>query len=202
MTILKVGDYEIDSGKINPIVVDRLLARAIGHIVHNECSASVLGKTKRAIVGEDGKVESVTEVQLAAYRDENRAIVDGWEAEYCAAKIAAMYDGTLWVRSVSAPTRDPVQGAARMIAKAEVTQVLKTHNVKFPTKNETVTIGDGDAAQELGADDLIARRLAHAEHGSRILALAERKVRDDKRLKEASAKATVTGDGLAVSLGL
>lgn len=212
--MLKVGDYEIDSGKIAPAVVDRLLSRAIGHIVHNECSANVLGKTKRAaldFINDEAKkagsskvykLEDVTDKVLETFRA-NETVTEAitkWEQEYCAAKIAAMYDGTLSVRSVSAPTRDPVVAAARTIAKAEVTQVLKAHNVKFPGKDETVTIGD----TELDGDTLIERRLAHVEHGPRITKLAERKVAEDRRLKDASAKAAVagTGDGLAASLGL
>ena len=35
--------------------MQRLLQRAVAHILNNECSAHVLGKTKRAIVGKDGK---------------------------------------------------------------------------------------------------------------------------------------------------
>ncbi len=196
-----VGTYEIDETKIAGPVVNRLLQRAVAHILNNECSANVLGKTKRAIVGKDGKPDTVTDAMLATWRASpaNQAQIAAWEDAYCAEKIAAMYDGTLSVRVARGPTRDPEEAAARAIAKAEVVGVLKTNGVKFPGKDETIVIGD----QELDADTLIDRRLAHAEHGPRIAALAKRKVADDKRLRDATAKAVgAESGGLAASLGL
>lgn len=197
--MLTIGDYNVDETKFAPVVTQRLLQRQVAHILNNEASSFVLAKTKRAIVGKDGKPDSVTDEQLEAYRAAHAVEIDAWTDEYRQGKIAAMHDGTLSVRVARGPSRDPVESASRTIAKAEVAGVLKNHGAKFPGKDETVSIGD----QDLDGDTLIDRRLAHAEHGPRIRKLAERKVADDKRLREATAKASVgeTG-GLAASLGL
>ncbi len=199
--MFKVGEFEIDESKIASAVTLRLLQRATAHILNNECAANVLNKTKRAIVGKDGKPDSVTDHMLASWRDQdvNRQQIEAWENEYCLGKIAAMYDGTLSVRVASGPVRDPLVAAMRNIAKAEVVGVLKANGAKFPKADETIMIGD----QELDGDTLIDRRLGHAEHGPRITKLAERQVADAKRLREATAK-TVAAEsgGLAASLGL
>lgn len=196
--MLKVADYEIDESRIAPAVMQRLLTRAIAHILNNECAANVLGKTKRAIVGKEGKPETVSEAQLEAWRasEANGAMIEGWESEYCLAKIAAMYDGTLSVRVSRGPVRDPVEAAMRALAKAEVVTVLKNNGAKFPKDDETVSIEqpNGETVQ-LSGDELIDRRLAHATHGERIRKVAERKVAEDRRLKEATTKAA--GGGLA-----
>ena len=123
-----VGQYEIDETKIAPAVVTRLLQRATAHILNNECSANVLGKTKRAIVGKDGKPDTVTDAMLETWRasEANKAQIVAWEDVYCAEKIAAMYDGTLSVRVARGPSRDPEEAAARAIAKREVEGIFKT----------------------------------------------------------------------------
>ncbi len=194
--MLNVSGYEIDESKINLAVTQRLLTRAVAHILNNECAANVLGKTKRAIVGKDGKPDSVTETQLTAWREQHSEVLDGWESEFCQQKIAAMYDGSLSVRVARAPTRDPVEAAMRAIAKAEVVTVLKNNGAKFPKDDETVSIEqpNGETVQ-LSGDELVDRRLAHATHGDRIRKAAERKVAEDKRLREATSKAA--GGGLS-----
>src|SRR5690242_1100792 len=136
-TMLTIGDYQVDESKIAAPVVNRLLQPAIAHILNNECSANVLNKTKRAIVGKDGKPDSVTPAQLESWRAANGDQINVWEDEFCKTKIAAMYDGTLSVRTAAGPTRDPVEAAARAIAKAEVVVVLKANGAKFPSKDET-----------------------------------------------------------------
>lgn len=196
--MLKIGDYEIDNERFPPAITDRLLQRAVAHILNNECAASVLGKIKRQIAGADGKIDTVTQAQVDTFRETQEAIVAALEDEFRQAKIAAMYDGTLSVRAASGPSRDPVEAAARGIAKAEVTTVLKQHSLKFPGKDEVVTL----AGTEYDADALVERRLGHPEHGPRIKTAAERKVREAKRLREQSAKATASAGDVAAELGL
>ncbi len=179
--MLTIGDYEIDETKIPTNVVNRLLGRSIAHILSNECASNVLGKSRRAIVGKDGDPKSVTEAMLETYRNANAEQLQKWSDEFCSGKIAAIYDGSLSVRVARGPSRDPVEAAARAIAKSEITAVLKTNGLKWPKADETVEVG----GQEVDGDTLIDRRLANVEHGARIAKLAERKVADDKRLAKA-----------------
>ena len=201
-----VGQYEIDETKIAPAVVTRLLQRATAHILNNECSANVLGKTKRAIVGKDGKPDTVTDAMLETWRasEANKAQIVAWEDAYCAEKIAAMYDGTLSVRVARGPSRDPEEAAARAIAKREVEGIFKTNGLKFPTKDDVATITGADGVDvTLDADGWIDRRINPPDHRDRIAALAKKKVADDKRLRDATAKVVgAESGGLAASLGL
>lgn len=195
--MLKYGDYEIDESQFPPAITQRLLTRAVAHILGNEVSSSVLAWEKRQIVGKDGKPDTVNDSMLTTFRATNVEAIEAKEDELRRAKIQAMLDGTLAVRISRGPTRDPVEAAARAIAKAEVVAVLKQNGAKFPAKDEVITIGQ----QEVDGDMLIDRRLAN--HGERIRKLAERQVADAKRLKDATAK-QVAGEagGLAESLGL
>ncbi len=204
--MFQVGNYEIDETKIAPAVVTRLLQRATAHILNNECAANVLGKTKRAIVGKDGKPDSVTDAMLAEWRgqDANAAAIAEWEDAFCNSKIAALYDGTLSVRVARGPTRDPIEAAARAIAKGELVMDLKNRGGKFPKGDDLFTITDAAGTDHsFTGDEMIDRRLAHPEHGPRIMRDADKKVKDEKRLRDNMAKA-VGADvgGLAASLGL
>jgi hypothetical protein len=210
--MLTIGEYQIDETKINPAVQTRLLTRAIAHILNNESSSHVLNRTKRAIVGKDGKPDSVTDVQLAAFREANSQSVDTWIDEFCTSKITAMYDGTLSVRVSRGPTRDPVEAAMRAIAKSEIMGVLKSKGAKWPKADDTVVLGD----VEFTGDELIDRRLSGIEgpgidaktgvsHADRLRKEAERVVKEANRLREATAKqvgAEAGAGGLAAALGL
>lgn len=201
-TMLTFGNHQIDETRFPPAITERLLGRAVAHILGNEVASSVLAWQKRQIVGKDGKITDVTDTMLEAWRqsEANVKASEAREDEMREAKIAAMYDGTLAVRTVRAPTRDSVEAAARAIAKAEITGILKNNKLKFPGKDETIQLGE----ETFDADGLIDRRLANEAEGPRIKQLAERKVREDKRLKDATAKtvAAGAGNGLAASLGL
>jgi hypothetical protein len=201
-----VGSYEIDETKIDPAVTLRLLQRATAHILNNECAANVLGKTKRAIVGKDGKVDTVTDEQLEAWRaiDANAAQIDAWESEFCSAKISAMYDGTLSVRVARGPVRDPVEAAMRSIALAELKTDAKNRGAAWPKKDVPMQItAPNGTVYEFTADEMVDRRLARPDHGDRIKKLAERQVAEAARLKAAIAKgASGDGESFAASLGL
>ena len=202
-----VGEYEIDETKIAPAVTLRFVKSGVAHVLSNECAANVLGKTKRAIVGKDGKPDTVTDAMLATWREDaaNQAQIVAWEDAYRAEKIAAIYDGTLSVRVARGPSRDPEEAAARAIAKSEIMGIFKTNGLKFPGKDETAAIANPvtGVVIEHDADGWIDLRLGNPEHGPRIAALAKRKVADDKRLRDATAKAVgAEAGGLAASLGL
>jgi hypothetical protein len=209
-----VGSYEIDETKIAPAVTLRLLQRAAAHILNNECAANVLGKTKRAIVtgGLDinprtvTKAEEVNDADLELFRatEAGQAQIDAWESDFCSAKIAAMYDGTLSVRVVHGPVRDPIEASMRSIALAELKTDAKNKGVAWPKKDGTMEITTPDGTvYEFTADEMVDRRLARPDHGERIRKLAERQVAEAARLKAAIAKgAAGDGESFAASLGL
>lgn len=193
---MKWGEYEIDNTALPATVVDRLLNSAFGHIMSNEASSHVVGKIREVLKPKDGKAGDVKTEQIQAFRKDevNEKTIAGWEDAFRTAKIAAIKDGTLAVRVARAPTRDPVEAAMRAIAKLEVTAILKTNGLAFPGRKDGVEQTVDLGGQELSGDDLIDRRLGHAEHGPRIRTAAERKVREEQRLKDNAAKAAV-GDG-------
>lgn len=191
--MLQIGDYEVDESRVPATVVNRLLGRAITHILNNECASHVLGRTKRAIVGSGGDTKTVTDGMLETFRASNGEQIAAWEHEFRTGKIAAIYDGTLSVRVARGPSRDPIETAMRVIARDEAKIMLKKAGVKWPTGDDTVEV----RGRAVTGDDIIDGRLAHAEHGPRIRKLAERKVADDKRLAKAVADATGGDDALA-----
>lgn len=186
--MLKWDTYEVDDAALPGTVVSRLLNSAFAHIMANEASAHVVGQIRGVIAGKDGKRNEVSTEQVRAWRanEHNAAQIAEWEDSFRKAKVAAMLDGTLAVKVARAPTRDPVEAIMRQIAKLEVSGVLEANGVKFPKKDSTITLPGGE---EVDGDTLIDRRLAHAEHGPRIKTAAERKHRDDMRLRENAAKA-------------
>jgi len=200
--MLTYGNHQIDETRFPPTITERLLGRAVAHILGNEVSSAILSWQKKQIAGKEGKANEVTDAMLEAWRKSETNVKASEEQEDLlrAAKIAAMYDGTLAVRTVRAPTRDPVEAAARAIAKSEIVGILKANKLKFPGKDETIQLGE----EVFDAEGLIDRRLGNPQEGPRIQQLAERKVREDKRLKDATAKtvAAGAGNGLAASLGL
>jgi hypothetical protein len=200
--MLTYGNLQIDETRFPPAITERLLSRAVSHILGNEVASAVLAWQKRQIVGKDGKIDTVTDSMLESWRqsEANLAATATREDELRAAKVSAMYDGTLAVRVSRAPSRDPVEVAERAIAKAEIVAILKANKLAFPKKDETIEL----AGTVYDADALIDARLVNEKEAPRIHDLAVRKVREDKRLREAVQKgATATaGDGLAASLGL
>lgn len=207
MSEIKFGNFVLQTEDVPAATQHRMLSSAFAHIMGNEVASTVVARIRKAVAesspksadGKERKPDSVTRDEIEAYRktEAGASQIEKWEDELRAAKLAAILDGTLAVRTARAPSRDPVETASRAIAKAEVMAILKQNGAKFPGKDETVSIG----GQEVTGDDLIDRRLTN--HGERIGKLAERKVADDKRLRDATTKAT-SGEsaGLAESLGL
>lgn len=192
---MKWDTYEVDNATVAPAVIDRLLNSAFAHIMSNEASSHVVGKIRAELKPNGGKAGEVSTEAIKQFRlnPDHATKIAGWEEAFRTAKLAAIKDGTLSVRVARAPTRDPVEAAMRQIAKLEVTAVLRSNGAKFPGKDETVTIGN----VELDGDELIDRRLGSAEHAPRIRQAAERKVREDNRMRENAAKAAVGGSGLS-----
>jgi len=182
------GKYTIDESALPAVTVQRMLQTGVNHILGNEVASAVGSKIKAAIVdGTERKASDVKTDELETYRAAHESVVATWTHDLRTAKIAAMLDGTLTVRSSGGGgvTRDPIEAACRAIAKLEVTAVLKNAGAKFPGKDASVTIGNAT----LTGDDLLARRLAHPEHGPRIRREAEAKVKADQRMKANAAKA-------------
>ncbi len=115
-----------------------------------------------------------------------------YKAECVAKAIAALEAGTVGV-SNRGPAVDPIVSIQRRLAKAEILPILKKNGLKWPVKAEdTLTMPDGTAYT---GGQLIDRRLAHAEHGPRIVKEAE-KVRADQLKKAQKAEAAADGQGL------
>lgn len=199
--MLNYGEKQLDPATLPAVTQLRLMQTGLNHVMGNEVASQVGGKIKAAIVaGTDRKADSVKTEEIGEWRSAHQDQVNEWTEQYRAAKLQAMLDGTLTVRAAGSGgvARDPVEAACRAIAKLEVSTVLANNGAKFPGKDTTVAIG----GQHLSGDDLIARRLGHAEHGPRIRKEAEAKVRADRRVRENAARAASGEAGLAESLGL
>lgn len=194
------GSHSLEHSDIPEVSRLRMLQTAFNHIMGNEVASQVVGRIRDALKGE-GKAADVTIDAIKAWRADksNEVQLDAWEKQYRDEKVKAILDGTLSVRAAGSGTvRDPVETASRAIAKMEISAILANNGAKFPGKDATVTIGN----DTLSGDDLIARRLAHPEHGPRIRKAAEQKVAQDRRLRDNAAKAAGGEGGLAESLGL
>src|ERR1700733_5639459 len=202
--MLKFDTIEVDEAALPPAVVHKMLQASFSHILGNEVASSVLGQERKAVI-EASKATGDTPLtladlkgtdnpHLAAFRAANAKLIDEWESAAREAKVAAMLDGTIAVRSTRAPTRDPVEAAARAIARLEIAGILKRDGLKFPGKDETMLLG----TQEFTGDELIDRRIANPAHADRIRKEAERKVREDRRMRDQAAKAAA---GSEVGIG-
>jgi hypothetical protein len=187
VTIMQVtyGQYEIDTGKLPPTTIDALVRRGISHVLGNEAASKVSAWADNA---ERIKAEgNATDEQKAQKK-----------AEFQAAFIDAMVNGTLGQHTARGPRVDPIESAANGIAKREVIDVLRGAGLKQPKGEAKVKFADG---QEFTMAELVERRLA--KHGERITREAQKHVADlerkAKRAKEEAAKAgIVTSDALGL----
>lgn len=199
MAQLKYGDVTRDSGKLSEVSVNALLARGFSHYLGNEQASKVVAKI-RAVLANGGKASDVTKEAIKAWRENeaNAKALEAFEVECENAALEALDNGTIGVHVSSGRTsRDPIQAAMQIIARKEVSDVLKGAGLKSPKGEETVDMG----GQAFTMDALIARRLE--KHADRLHKEAERQVaeaaRKSKRLAEESAKA---GGKTAEALGL
>jgi hypothetical protein len=196
--MLSYGGFEVDEGAIPQAVVAKMLSSAFAHILGNEVASQVVGKIRKQIVaGSEKKASDVSRDAVEVFREANTDLIATWEEALRSEKVKAILDGSLSVRVSRGPSRDPLESAMRMIARMEITKTLKDNKLKWPKPDETLTL----AGVEVDGDTLIDRRLANPEHSKRIKALAERKVREDARLREATQKGAGEGS-LAESLGI
>lgn len=179
--VVKYGDKEFDFNKLPQASLVAMLRRGVSHFLGSEQASKVTGRFKPDA---DGKLpEGVVDTP------ENR---EAYKAECVAKAIAALIEGTVGV-STRGPALDPIEKVMRGIAKAQVITVLKANNIAVPKKSaDAIKFANGD---EFTMDQLIERRLAHAEKGPLIRKEAEKEMA--KRKKEAEALAAkVQGEAL------
>lgn len=198
---MEYGEYKIDNTQVPTTVIDRLLNRAFAHIMSNECKSHVISKSMAHVKREGEKAsDKAVKDRAAAWREDeaNTATMRKWEDDFRTAKMAAILDGTLSVVVARAPTRDPVEAAARQIARLELVAGFKRIGLKFPTGDNTLPIDQPDGSVvEMTADELIDARLARPEDGARIQKAAAAKVAADAKLREAVVKASGAEGGVA-----
>jgi hypothetical protein len=209
MTDLTYGDYTINTSDIPEAVILKMLNASFAHILGNEVDSSVVARKRKAIVeakGNGAKAADVTRDEIEAWSEVegNAEVIEGWRDELRLAKLEAIRTGQLLVRVARAVTRDPIEAFARKLAQEEVIAILERTGIVFEKGGkktsvflETMfTIGETEAT----GDELIDRRLAR--EGERIRKLAARKVEEDRKVKEATVKATQGKSSALAELGL
>lgn len=181
-TTFKYGTFEIDRSKLPATSDEAMFRRGLSHYLGSEQASKVTGMFKPDA---EGKIKA--EVADTA---ENRAEM---LAAFQAKAIDALLAGTVGV-STRGPTIDPVSKHVQRLAKAEVFNILTKNGVKTPKKAEDViTTPDGG---KYTMEQLVSRRLAHAEHGPRLQKEGERAHADAVK-KAAKLEAAAVAEGLS-----
>ena len=181
--MLTYSTHQIDETRFPQVTIDKLVARGLSHILGNECAS---------------KVVAFVEKEAAEGREVSDEAKAAKKLEFQNSMIEAMYNGTLSVRASAGPSLDPVEKVMRQLAKGEVSEILKANGLSFPTKDKTITFGEGDSAEHLSADDLIDRRIAN--HGDRLRKEAEAEIKRKAREAAKAVEAAKAQGGLKALL--
>lgn len=185
MTVFTYGNHTIDSGKLPQSSLDAMLKRGLAHYLGNEQASKVTSHF-------DGETPS----------DEAKA---AYKAECVAKAIQALNDGTVGV-STRGPRLDPVETYITRIAKAAVTDILKTQKgpdgkpCRFPKDGEVVTFANGETRT---GPAMIAKWLAGNDpdgkpRAERVKREADKMLADAKRKAEKAAKTAVESGAEAI----
>ncbi len=194
-----------------PLVSQIALAtRGFAHLLGNEQASKVVSKIRGAVVaaspkGADGstrKVESVTKDEVQAFRAANPEQIKTWEAAARAEALKDLDEGKLGTR-VAGPRLDPVETEIARLARVDVINTLKAHNLKAPKGDETITFLAGTPQEHTRTmAQMVANKIA--KNGERYKREAEKAVAEAARKRkaaEAAAKAAPAQGG-AEELGL
>lgn len=180
--IITYGDIKIDFAALPAVSQMSLVRKGLSHFLGSEQASKVTGLFK---LDAEGKIKAEV-----ADTPENRASL---LASFQAKAVDALLAGTVGV-SVRGPTIDPVDKHVRRLAKVEVSTLLAKNGVKVPKKAEdTITTPDG---AKYTMEQLVSRRLAHAEHGPRLQKEGERAHAEAVK-KAAKVEAAAKEEGLS-----
>lgn len=155
------GAVTVDTDRIANTTKEALLARAIGHILHNE-AASAHPKT------EDG-----SHVQA--------------RFDWAAKKVASLYDGTLGVRQPTGPRVDPVEQEYRRLREAAVRTWLRAHNIKTPKREKGVEVSYNFGAHGTKTHAELLASFDQGPKAAELRKVAERNVKASARAVAAEA---------------
>lgn len=174
-----------------------MLRRGVTHLLGSEQASKLQGKIERLLAGDSKESKAAFE---ALSDVERRAAIRGWREanptllaemaqglqEEALASLAAGTVGT----STRGPSVDPLSAVQNRLAKAEVVNVLKAHKIAVPKKSDDVVeFPNGD---KFTMAVLVARRLAHPDHGARVVKEAKAVIAAQER---ANKKAEASGLG-------
>lgn len=195
-----------------------LVNRAVSHVTGNEVASSVVAWIRGEIAGTDRKAESVTKDEVQKFRADNGAAIDAKVAEFQAAKLKAIIDGTLGVRAPGSGPRqvDPVAREIRKIAETEVGILLSAVRdestgkpMVLPRGDAVLTLGNvsldrnGWIERYLGGNDTLGSFGPKGEPNEpRIRKAAERIVAAAKTKAAKAAEVAANSGGVAEALGL
>ncbi len=175
------GTSEFDFDTIPQASREGILSRCIGHF-RNELASAALGWAKGQVAGEDGKASAVSSADAAAYRDSHVDEAKTFGDKWMAAKLQAIQDGKLGVRTSSEGSGgvDPLTREMHKIAIADLTAMLEAHGLKMPRGEDKLTLRgvehsrgslvsaklakDGDAIEKKAKANLAAKAKTVASH--------------------------------------
>lgn len=179
--LVTYSGHSLDFGTLPQASVVAMIRRGVSHLLGSEMASKVT-----AYFDPDNRDETTL-----ADTPENRAAK---KAEFQAEAVAKLTAGTIGV-STRGPAVDPVEKIERRLAREQVTAVLAKNQLAWPKKAEDVVkFSDG---REFTGEQLIARRLAHAEFGPAIKAEAKKIMAEQAKKKakiEAGAAQATTAD--------
>lgn len=191
-----------------------LAQRGLNHVLGNEAMAKATNAMDKLFAGHfDGKHhdgESAPRPDWSKYsKDQRKASFTHFREtrteEYGRilrdaqnAFVKAIEEGVLG-QSTRGPGIDPLERQMAVIAREEIAAILRSKNVKVPTKDATITI----AGKQKTMADMISTRLAHPTYGPAIKEAAQRVLDERAARAEAAKQSADSADGVdAEELGL
>lgn len=186
MDKLSYGDDIVVDFETLPEASQHALAqRGFTHVLGNEVASRVHSWAQG-----EGQANSEDRETAKAWKAANATAIESKTAEVTKTMLAAIADGTLGTRSAAGPRLQPVDAIKRRLAKEEIANVLGGKGVKFPKKDEKIKTPQG----EFTGDELIARRLAHAEYGPSLAKRAEKELAAKAKALAAAKEQDLTAD--------
>ncbi len=166
MDKITYGTVEVDFDALPDTSKAAIVSRGVTHFLGNEQASKLAAWVKG-----DTQANSDDRDVCKAWKEANAEAVTAKEAALVGEAVAALLAGTVGVR-VSGPRVTPLDSKRRSLARVEVLGILAGAGVKAPKKDEQVKLGENTFTM----DQLIQRRLDHADHGPRITKEAEKAI--------------------------
>lgn len=179
MTTYTILNHTIDSAALPEKSIAALLGRGFSHVFGNEVASQVTSKIKAELGDGHEKAD------IETFRNEHADMVAGWHADFVAAKVETLVNGTIGERTGSGPRGTALDTIKRAVAWEDVKAKLTAKGLSFPKgKDAKLEFGNGE---KLTKGELITRYIAKND---------EDVTKEATRRMKLNAKAGETADDL------